>query len=122
MKILAIDDDPDMRFVLCEILPRLVSHSEVRSVADGSEAIVEGMRFVPDVVVLDARIGGDDPSEIAEALRDFHPSTHVVAFTGMADDQPAWADSLVRKGRDGIINLGHKLTEIGSRSRASPVS
>ena len=62
-RVLVVDDDQDIREMLCELL-RLRGY-EVEVACDGREALAR----TPDVVLLDHRMPGLSGREVAEALQ-----------------------------------------------------
>lgn len=84
-KILVIDDEEDMRILMCAILSR--GDHEVESVADGESglAIVASMR--PDLILCDISMRGMSGYEVLSKLRTMPEAAHtpVVLVTGMAD-------------------------------------
>lgn len=67
MKLLVVDDDPNVLNLLCATL-RADSY-DVVTAADGDEAIVLAREHVPDVVLLDVMMPGVDGFEVCRRLR-----------------------------------------------------
>lgn len=86
LKVLAVDDDPDERDLLREILES--AGFEVLLAADGFEAGLVVGGFRPDLVVLDLLMPSMDGFAALAALRGRAETaaTPVIACTGMGDD------------------------------------
>jgi len=82
---------------------------EVRVAASGEDAVSIAGDFEPDVIFLDYWMPAMDGGETASALREMHPEARIVAFSGVIEDKPEWADEYVVKGRthslDRIVDL-----------------
>ncbi len=81
-RILVVEDQPALAHVTVALLRKL-GH-EVRSAADGPEALLAVKEFGPDVVLLDIGLPGMDGYEVARSLRaEMGPRTPMlVAMTG----------------------------------------
>lgn len=87
--ILVVDDDPDIRALLRDVLG--VAGYAVRLAEDGLAALrlVQAQR--PDCVVLDVMMPGLDGHAVLRRLREADgPSLPVVMLTAAADDAQAW--------------------------------
>lgn len=86
-RILVVDDNPDITEALAIVL-RLQGH-EVRTAADGIEAVQMALDFVPDVAVIDIGLPGQDGCEVARHLRQ-EPGlreTVLIAHSGYGHNQ-----------------------------------
>lgn len=101
MRILVVDDDPDIRLVVSVVLSREPGW-EVRE-ADGVEAGVRmGLEEPPDVVLLDLFLGDASGLEVLERLG-AEPSTRdvpVIFLTG----KDARRDELLERGAAGVVS------------------
>lgn len=70
-RLLLVDDDPDIRAMLGEYFS--VHGFAVAQAANGAEMREAIARELPDIVLLDLRLGGEDGLELARALRQQHP-------------------------------------------------
>ncbi len=66
-RILLVDDEPDIRRLVAETLAAPATTS--RSAADGAEAVRNGSRFIPDLVLLDIMMPRQDGFTVYERLR-----------------------------------------------------
>jgi two-component system phosphate regulon response regulator OmpR len=81
-RILLVDDDPDVRAMLCEYL---TVHGFEVTEADSGAAMREALaRGLPDVVLLDLRLPGEDGLSLLRYLRAHH-AVGVVMVTGAAE-------------------------------------
>ncbi len=80
---LVVDDDPHIRDLVARVLRR---HGyDVRTAADGTEALAEVARDVPAVVVSDLVMPGMSGLELAGRLRAAAVPLPVVLFSASAD-------------------------------------
>ena len=111
--ILAVDDDPSMRDLICDYL----SENELRVTAAGTGA--EMLRVladeVVDLVVLDLRLGGEDGMQLARKLRDTS-QIPVIIVTGKIEE----ADRVMglELGADDYITKPFSTRELLARIRA----
>jgi len=77
MKVLAVDDDPSVRKLLCEALAKLSIPTEIFTAADGREAIEQVARVQPSLVLLDVTMPEIDGLEVCRRLRRDWRTAHV---------------------------------------------
>jgi CheY-like chemotaxis protein len=87
LRVLVVDDYADTRDTL-RVLIDLWGH-EVRTAADGTEALTLADAFMPDVVLLDVALPGMDGYEVARQLRQRPGLSAVtlVAITGFGAER-----------------------------------
>ena len=96
--VLVIDDDETIRRVLGAALEAQEDVGEIKLAASGPDALsIEG-DFVPDVVVLDFWMPGMTGEEAAEELRKRYPEARIIAYSGVLEEKPDWADDHYVKG------------------------
>ena len=117
MRVLLIDDEPDLRELLaialeldggCEVVGRASSLSEGVELARTTQ---------PDVIVTDLVLGRTvPPEELLAELREAAPGAAVVVFSGrdVGVTPPAGADAAVLKGGD-LADLLETVQQVGSR-------
>jgi CheY-like chemotaxis protein len=109
LKVLLIDDDDSIRTLLRAALSVEDGFGEVREAANGRDALSIASEFEPDVILLDYWMPALDGRETAEVLRVLHPEARIVAFSGVLESKPEWADDYVVKGLspgiDRVIDL-----------------
>jgi len=112
--VLVVDDDPDLRGVLRELLER-EGHPVVEA-ADGRRALTAAAAHEPALILLDARMPGMDAVAFVAAYRSgrTHPAP-IVMMTGRVDAtavaRAAGADALLTKpfGVDEVVALVQRL-------------
>lgn len=81
IKILLVDDDPQIRRGVRMHLALEADFSVVGEAGDGWDALRLAREFHPDVVVMDVRLASLDGLSAAERLRRSHPTCAVVILT-----------------------------------------
>lgn len=94
MRLLLIDDDPEIRYLAQVALEKVGGH-EVECAATGAEALERASESTPDAVLLDVMLPDIDGVELLERLR---------RVEGMADVPVAFLTA--RSGADDVARLG----------------
>lgn len=117
VNVLIADDDAGIRSFLRVALAHEDGVGEVREVANGSDAVAVCREWAPDVVVLDYWMPVLDGGGAARQIRIDNPNVRIVAFSGVIQGTPEWADHsflkgelpdlelVVRLGRDSLSRL-----------------
>jgi two-component system response regulator DctR len=101
--VLVIDDDPVIREVLSS---HFFKHGGFRIggvAADGFEGAMLAADLTPDLVLMDENMPRWDGPRSARFIRERCPQAHIVAFSAVALDQPAWADTVLYKSEPEAI-------------------
>jgi ActR/RegA family two-component response regulator len=91
MRILVVDDEKDLAGGLCTILElkgfwTQMAHSK-------KEALVRSELFKPHSALIDIRLGNEDGTDVARALREIDPNINIVYMTGYSSVLPAITSS-----------------------------
>lgn len=117
VNVLIADDDESIRSFLRIALRHEAGVGEVREASNGFDAVAICRDWVPDVVVLDYWMPELDGGGAARAIRLRNPNVRIVAFSGVLQGTPDWADHsflkgevpdielIVRLGRDSLAEL-----------------
>ena len=81
--VLAVDDDPAIRNLICEYLTD--NDLKVTVAADGQEMTAALAEYAIDLVVLDLRMPGEDGMKIARRLRE-QSSLPIIVVSGRLDE------------------------------------
>lgn len=102
MRVLLVDDDPQIALVARMALERIGGH-RVELAATAEEALVAARSDPPDVLILDVLLPDATGPELLDRLRAVPALTGVPAvfLTGKTDD--AWAARLDATGAAGVI-------------------
>jgi DNA-binding response OmpR family regulator len=84
-KVLIAEDDPLLAKLLTNLL--LVRGYEVKIAPDGALALLEFMRFEPDMVLIDFVMPGFDGLVVAEQFRKTRANVPVVMMTGRCNPE-----------------------------------
>lgn len=98
VNVLLVDDDKAIRSLLRIAFSVEDGVGDVREAMDGMEALELCRSFKPDLVFLDYWMPAMDGASTARGIRDLHPQARIVAFSGVLDEKPEWADDLYIKG------------------------
>ncbi len=99
LNVLVVDDDPSIRLLLRIAFTVEDGFGEVREAVDGADAVRVCEEFRPDVVLLDYWMPTMDGGAAAVRIKEMHPVARIVAFSGVIEGKPEWADEFVVKGR-----------------------
>ncbi|HYO61675.1 MAG TPA: response regulator transcription factor [Actinomycetota bacterium] len=117
VNVLIADDDAGIRSFLRIALCHEEGVGEVREATNGSDAVAMCRESPPDVVVLDYWMPVLDGGGAARQIRIDNPNVRIVAFSGVLQGTPEWADHsflkgelpdlglVVRLGRDSLTRL-----------------
>lgn len=120
-RILLVDDDPDVRFLVERMLKR-DGHSVV-SVDGGQAALDQLGRETPDLVVMDQNMPGMDGIKTLERIRQILPTLPVLISSGQPDiqDWPCFRSpntAVIAKPFD-VAELKAKLLEFAGRGESA---
>ncbi len=117
VNVLIADDDAGIRSFLRVALVHEDGVGEVREAMNGSDAVAMCREWNPDVVVIDYWMPVLDGGGAARQIRIDNPNVRIVAFSGVLQGTPDWADHsflkgelpdlelVVRLGRDSLAGL-----------------
>ena len=102
-RVLVVDDDADLRFLLRMALDREGESTVVAEAANGREAITAARRCDPDVIVLDESMPIMTGTEAIPELREAAPNARIVMYSAYAETErrrefEAAADAVIAKG------------------------
>jgi len=88
-EILVIDDNPDIRFLICKILKE--QNFKVRSAANYDQAVLEINKKVPDLAIVDIKLDKTDKDgiDLLKLIIKKSKSTPVIMISGHATFQIA---------------------------------
>ena len=115
VKVLVADDDESIRRFLRVALSHEIGVGEVREASNGFDAVRISRDWAPDVVVLDYWMPVLDGGGAARAIRLHNPNVRIVAFSGVLEVTPEWADHSFVKGEvpdlELVVRLGREALE-----------
>ena len=98
-KVLIVDDDEDVRHTL-RLLFEIENYEVVGEADNGKDGLLMTLVHRPDIVLLDYRMPGVmDGEATAQCIREALPEVRVVAFSGVLQEKPTWADAFLTKER-----------------------
>ena len=102
MKILIVDDDPDIRLI-ASISLKNGGFSEVFTASDGIEAIAKAQKTNPDVILLDLIMPDMNGEIVLEKLRVERELKNIPVIFLTAKSGADHRSRLLRKGAKGVI-------------------
>ena len=88
-EILVIDDNPDIRFLICNILEE--QNFKVRSAANYDQAVLEINKRLPDLAIIDIKLDKSDKDgiELLKMIVKLNNSIPIIMISGHANVQLA---------------------------------
>jgi len=104
LRIVVVDDEPDVRLLLKIQLDVLGGFEVVGSAKDGGEAIELVRTLKPDAVVMDLLMPDVNGFQAIDVLQKESPSTAIVAYSGVAGDFVR--QEMARRGIEVVLKSG----------------
>lgn len=101
VKVLVVDDDPDIRTLLAMTLPLSGIFEVVGEAVDGEEAVRLTAQHLPDLVLMDVMMPGLNGIEATRLIKEQHPQVIVVGFTASGDEGSA---ALMTAGATAVVD------------------
>ena len=101
MKVLVVDDDPDIRTLVRIVLQR--SGWQVLEAAGAADAVAQAGAEVPDVILLDLQLGEESGRDVFERLRGDHRCVEIPVIILSASAASADIPALREPGCAGVI-------------------
>lgn len=98
--ILMVDDEPHVRIIASQFFE--MAGQKVLAAADGTEALQISKDVPLRAIILDANLGGEGSAPVLAALKQTHPKTPVIIYTGR-DGEDEVVQSLLKKGADSYV-------------------
>jgi DNA-binding response OmpR family regulator len=108
-KVLFVDDEPEMCFMVSNILRYRGFDVLTAENIDVALELADGMPL--DVIVLDVNLSGDNGLELMTFLHRNHPDVPIIVFTGMQHDDEVIKKALERGARQ-YLRKGGPLDEL----------
>lgn len=104
IKVLIADDHRDFRRIVREFLDRLPNVSVIGEAGDGSEAVEQVEKLIPDVVLMDISMPQMNGFEATRIIKQRWPETKVLIATTY--DDPMYRMQALEVKADGFILKG----------------
>ena len=115
IRVLVVDDVPDIRKLIRLTLRRAGSFDVVGEAGDGAEAIAEAARLQPDIVLLDLSMPVMDGLEALPAIIAASPDSKVLVLSGFTARE--MSDEAIKRGASGYMEKGGIVGKLGPRLR-----
>jgi len=116
LRILVVDDEPDVVEVIELTFSLQWPGSEVIAAADGESALQLCESESPDVVVLDVGLPGMNGFEVCRALREAHPHLPILMVTARGSEEDVLEG--FRAGADDYVTKPFSVAEVMARVEA----
>jgi len=113
--ILVVDDEPGIRLYLKRLLGN--AGFEVRTAADGNEAVASIEAEPPDLVILDVMIGGRDGYEICETVKQGPGRAAIKILMLSAKSRPIEIEKGMALGADAYLTKPFSMDELRDKVR-----
>ncbi|MGI8685481.1 MAG: response regulator transcription factor [Acidimicrobiales bacterium] len=110
LRVLLVDDDPDMRSLLEIMLAKDGRFCVMGHASDGAEAVRLAVSEQPDIVVLDLQMPGMDGLTALPLLRERLPAARIVVVSAFPD--PLTLADAMQRGVDGYIDKSRTWCEL----------
>jgi len=110
VRVLVVDDYPDMRELLHILFDRQPGYVVIGEAADGEQAITVAREIQPDLVLLDLAMPRMDGLQALPGILAAAPGVRVVVFTGCKYD--SFGRQALEGGASGFIVKGTPLSAI----------
>ena len=111
-KILVVDDDPNVRFLISELLSR--GHYEVMQAVDGAMAMDQVHKHRPDLVVLDIMMPGIDGIEVCKRIKGDPALKQIKVIMVTAKTEGKDVQAGLAAGADRYITKPFRIGELSS--------
>ncbi len=108
-RILVVDDEDNVRNVICRSLKRV--GYDVLGVSSGPEALHHNSKEHFDLLILDVRMPGMNGFEVLRAVKGEHPEILAIMLTGVADNELLEEESKA-EGASALITKPCSLEEL----------
>ena len=116
LKIVLIDDDPQMREMLNDFLKGRFPESQIDEFATGEHALLSIANAQPDVIILDYHLDSADPAamngiQVLRKIKDYHEDVPVIFLT--SQDKTEIAANTMKYGAwDYILKNEHAFNRL----------
>ncbi len=101
IRVMIVDDDPNIRRMLRRLLSRAVDIEVVAEEATGPDGIAAAEQLLPDIVMMDMNMPGMSGAEATDLLVQAVPTARVIALTSADDDESI--GQMIRAGASGYL-------------------
>jgi two-component system, OmpR family, phosphate regulon response regulator PhoB len=112
-RILVADDDPNVRFLISELLTR--GHYEVTQAVDGSQALALARAQQPDLLVLDVMMPGIDGFEVCRQVKNDPAMKAIKVIMVTAKTQGKDKETGLSAGADYYITKPFQINELSKK-------
>ena len=110
--LLVVEDDPDMRSLLCDELWNEGFHLE--EAANGDEALTAVMKAAPDLIITDLHMPAGGMTYISR-LRTYAPDCPIVLLTAFGDSKTK--EEALKSGATAYFNKPVRISELKAKIR-----
>jgi DNA-binding NarL/FixJ family response regulator len=113
-KILIVDDNSVLRETTRIILESKFPLLRIFEAGDGKEAFTQIHDHLPDLILMDIRLPGENGLKLTRKIKDLYPKMVVIIFTSY--DLPEYRDAAFENGAEFFLSKssrdGGRLTEV----------
>ena len=101
-KLLIVDDNPIVRETTRCYLESKFPVLEVKEAIDGKDAFSQMREHLPDVILMDIRLPGENGLELTRKIKDLYPEVVVIIFTSY--DLPEYRKAAFENGAEYFLS------------------
>jgi DNA-binding NarL/FixJ family response regulator len=101
-KILIVDDNLMLRETTRRILKSKFPAFRVLEAADGKEAFTQILNHLPDLILMDIRLPGENGLNLTRKIKDLYPKMAIIIFTNY--DLPEYREAAFKNGADVFLS------------------
>jgi len=101
-RILIVEDNAPFRQILKETLQTCFSTIAIDEAADGGEALQKVDAFLPDLILMDIRLPGENGLELTKKIKATHPNITILILTSY--DMPEYREAAFQYGADRFLS------------------
>lgn len=100
-RLLIVDDNPIMRETIQKVLETSFPEFSIDHAGNGREALAQILHHLPDLVLMDIQMPGENGLQLTRKLKDLYPQMIIIVITNY--DFPEYREAALKNGADAFI-------------------
>jgi DNA-binding NarL/FixJ family response regulator len=102
VEVLIVDDNAAFRNILRRILLSRFPSLHIREAQDGNKAIKKLGKQVPDIILMDVRLPGENGFRLTKRIKAAYPGIVIIIITSY--DSPEYREAALESGADSFVS------------------